>query len=133
MSNGSVPVSSGAMNAIGKEQSLKAALGTTNSESRQPNIDLLACLFRSAEPTPEERQFRRYAQELGLPSQLPRDRTTPLFKVSNHDISDLQLPRKQTHSGKFNLVGLRNDGLPHHLLWNTLPVPQGAQCFPSKP
>jgi hypothetical protein len=78
------------MNAIGKEQSLKAALDSTNSEFRQPDADLLARLFRSAEPTPEERQFRRYAQELGLPSQLPRDRTTPLFKVSNHDIGDLK-------------------------------------------
>jgi hypothetical protein len=78
------------MNTIGKEQSLKAALGTTNSEFRQPNVDLLARLFRSVEPTPEERQFRHYAKELGLPSQLPRDRTIPLFKVSNHDISDLQ-------------------------------------------
>ena len=71
MSNGPTPVNSGAMNAIGKEQFLKAALGTTNSELRQPKV-VLAAFARS------------------------------------HDISDLQqLPRKQTHFGNSNLVGLK--------------------------
>jgi hypothetical protein len=45
-------------------------------------VELLAGLFRSAEPTTEEQQFRHYAEELGLPSQLSRDRTIPLFKES---------------------------------------------------
>jgi hypothetical protein len=45
-------------------------------------VELLAGLFRSAEPTTEEQQFRYYAEELGLPSQLSRGRTIPLFKES---------------------------------------------------
>ena len=45
-------------------------------------VEFLAGLFRSAEPTIEEQQFRYYAEELGLPSQLSRGRTIPLFKES---------------------------------------------------
>lgn len=61
---------------------LAGDLATTDSEFCQRKVELLAGLFRSAEPTTEEQQFRHYAEELGLPSQLSRDRTIPLLKES---------------------------------------------------
>lgn len=44
---------------------------------------------------------------------MPAESGAPLFKVTTHDIEELeQLPRKQNHSGRFKLIGQKNDGLP---------------------
>lgn len=65
-------------NSFGAEEAQCGVLGSC----AYCRVELLAGLFRSAEPTTEEQQFRYYAEELGLPSQLSRGRTIPLFKES---------------------------------------------------